>query len=90
MSVRETQDATKQRISGDDALSVLAGVDRVIAMKGKSVVEFDLSHDRPDDETLRKHLIGPTGNLRAPTARAGKTLYVGFNEEGYRKMFKSL
>ena len=28
-------------------------------------------------------MLGPTGNLRAPTLRAGKTLIVGFNEDAY-------
>jgi arsenate reductase-like glutaredoxin family protein len=28
-------------------------------------------------------LLGPTGNLRAPTLRTGKTLLVGFNEEAW-------
>ncbi len=26
-------------------------------------------------------MLGPTGNLRAPTIRRGKTVIVGFNEE---------
>jgi hypothetical protein len=26
-------------------------------------------------------MLGPTGNLRAPTVRAGKIVIVGFNEE---------
>jgi hypothetical protein len=30
-------------------------------------------------------VLGPTGNLRAPTLRVGKTLLVGFSEEVYRK-----
>jgi len=34
---------------------------------------------------LLSHLIGPTGNLRAPTAKVGKMLIVGFNEEAYQK-----
>lgn len=28
-------------------------------------------------------MLGPTGNLRAPTLRAGKTVLVGFNDETY-------
>ena len=28
-------------------------------------------------------MLGPTGNLRAPTIRSGKTLLVGFHEETY-------
>ena len=31
-------------------------------------------------------LIGPSGNLRAPTVRKGRVLLVGFNEEIYRRI----
>ena len=31
------------------------------------------------------HLMGPTGNLRAPTLRIGDTLVVGFSEETYKE-----
>jgi len=42
-----------------------------------------MKKDAPDDETLLSHMLGPTGNLRAPVIRKGKTLLVGFNEEAY-------
>jgi hypothetical protein len=29
--------------------------------------------------------LGPTGNLRAPTIRKGKTVLVGFNQEAFEK-----
>lgn len=32
-------------------------------------------------------MLGPTGNLRAPTVRAGATLLVGFNEDAYVDVF---
>ena len=51
--------------------------------KGKKVSTFSMSKDAPDDATLLAHLLGPTGNLRAPTIVRGKTLLVGFNEEVY-------
>ena len=28
-------------------------------------------------------MLGPTGNLRAPTIRKGKTVLVGFNQDVY-------
>jgi len=83
--VKETVDASKVRIGPDDALQVLEGMDRMIAMRGAKVEVFDLKKNRPDDETLLGKLIGPSGNLRAPTAKVGKTLLVGFNEEAYAK-----
>jgi hypothetical protein len=66
-----------------DALALARRVDRVIAAKGKSVVTIELA-DNPDDDTLLAHLLGPTGNLRAPAAVVGRTLVIGFNEELYR------
>lgn len=79
----ETVKADKTRIGPDEALKMLAGVDRLVAARGKKVTVFDLKRDRPDEATLLAHLIGPTGNLRAPTARVGRTLMVGFNPEMY-------
>lgn len=54
--------------------------------KGSKVVHFDLKKDDPDDEVLLSHMLGPTGNLRAPTFRIGQTLVVGFNDEMYKKV----
>jgi hypothetical protein len=86
--VDESVAANKTRIGPADALKLLSGIDRLIAARGKRVVEFDLKRDRPDDETLLAHLIGPTGNLRAPTARVGKTLLVGFNPDVYGRVLE--
>ncbi len=84
--VAVTINSQKERIGPADALKLLDGVRRLVAMKGKNVVEFDLVKDRPDDETLLKHLIGPTGKLRAPSIRVGDTFAVGFNPESYQKI----
>jgi arsenate reductase-like glutaredoxin family protein len=65
---------------------LLAGVKKLVAARGKKVEVFDLVKNRPDDETLLARLIGPTGNLRAPTVRVGTTLVVGFNEDAYREV----
>lgn len=53
------------------------------------MVTFDMKKDPPDDDTLAAHLLGPTGNLRAPTLRKGKTLLVGFGAEAYRQVLGS-
>ena len=42
-----------------------------------------MKKDPPDDETLLSQMLGPTGNLRAPTIVQGKVVYVGFNEQTY-------
>ena len=40
-----------------------------------------------DADELRKVAIGPSGNLRAPTFRAGKSWCIGFNDEAYGAFF---
>ena len=51
--------------------------------KGKKVVHLDLKKDKPSQTEMLKLILGPTGNLRAPTLRVGKVLVVGFNDEMY-------
>jgi len=58
----------------------------VYATKGKKVVHVHLRRDKPDRATLEGLLIGPSGNLRAPTLRRGRTLLVGFDEATYTKV----
>ena len=62
--------------------------DKIVVAKGKKVVTFDMKKDPPDDATLAAYLLGPTGNLRAPTIRRGKVLLVGFSNEAYRQHLK--
>ena len=82
----DTADATKERKGRDEALALAHSMQRVVVAKGKKVVAFDLKKDAPDDDTLAAHLLGPTGNLRAPTLVKGKTLLVGFNDEAYQEV----
>ena len=51
--------------------------------KGKKVLTFRPGKPDYDAEEVRKVSIGPSGNLRAPTLRAGKAWYVGFSEDAY-------
>lgn len=82
--VSEVTDATKSRRGQKEALALAHQAETIVVAKGKKVVKFDMKKDPPDDETLLAHLLGPTGNLRAPALRQGKTLLVGFNEEVYQ------
>ena len=62
-------------------------VNEIYVAKGKKVIHLNMKKDKPDKATLTKLLLGPTGNLRAPTLRKGKTLVVGFDVETYEKVF---
>jgi arsenate reductase-like glutaredoxin family protein len=86
--VHAVADAKKDRRGRAEALALAKTVGTVVVAKGKKLVTFDMKNDPPDDDTLSAHLLGPTGNLRAPALRRGETLYVGFNEDAYRALTK--
>jgi arsenate reductase-like glutaredoxin family protein len=65
---------------------MLKGADLLIAARGKKVERIDLGAEKPDKATVERLMLGPTGNLRAPTLRVGRTILVGFDEETYRKV----
>ena len=87
METKEEVNARKTTLKRGDALALLKSVTEVYAARGKKVVHFDLKKDKPSTDELTKVLLGPTGNLRAPALRKGKTLFVGFDEATYQEVF---
>jgi arsenate reductase-like glutaredoxin family protein len=79
-------DARKNRLSAKDAIKMARAADKLYVAKGTKVVYLDMKKDKPDDDTLAGLLMGPTGNMRAPTLRVGKTLLVGFDESAYKEV----
>lgn len=53
----------------------------VVVAKGRKVSVFEPG-GKPGAEIVDA-MLGPTGNLRAPTIRAGKTVLVGFDEDTF-------
>jgi hypothetical protein len=86
VQVASQVDAKKATIRGEAALAVLKGVDELYVMKGTKVVHVDLTKEKPAKAGLLSLLLGPTGNLRAPTLRKGRTLLVGFDANTYGKV----
>ena len=80
------EDANKKTRGADGARDLLKDADEIYIAKGKNVVHFDLKSASADE--VMPMMLGPTGNLRAPTLRKGRTLMVGFNKETYEKLFK--
>jgi len=70
------------KLGRDDAARLARDATRVIVAKGKKVIEFQTGGKAPSQ--CVDAMLGPTGNLRAPTLRVGKTLLVGFDEDAYR------
>lgn len=79
-------DAKKSTLGKADALALLKKADELYAAKGKNVVHLDLKSASLDEAVAL--MLGPTGNLRAPTLVRGKTILVGFDEATYQKVLK--
>ncbi len=77
---KETVLASK-KLGRSDAATLAKAASKVIVAKGKKVDEFKTAGKAP--KAAVDAMLGPTGNLRAPTLRVGKTIVVGFNEETY-------
>ena len=84
ISIGETVKASA-KLQAEDARTMLKDASKLIAMKGAKISEFTLPAQAGDEAV--QAMLGPTGNLRAPTIRSGTTLLVGFNEEIFRQHF---
>jgi len=81
IAIVEQRDARKEPCTAQDAWGLLSQGDRVVAVKGKTVQNLQVSEK--NREAILKMAIGPSGNLRAPTFKIGKYYVVGFNDEMY-------
>ncbi|TMB44917.1 MAG: hypothetical protein E6J55_07850 [Deltaproteobacteria bacterium] len=81
---RTTADAKRERLGPREAFALTSGTDELYVAKGKKVVHLDLRRSRPDRDALLGLLLGPSGNLRAPAMRVGKTLCIGFAPDMYQ------
>ena len=80
MEVLDTVPASR-KLGINDAMALVGQADRLVVAKGKRLTELDLNTETPTDDVVAKLMLGPTGNLRAPTLRVGRTLVVGYNEQ---------
>ncbi len=73
-----------RRLSAEDARALAAAATTVIVAKGKQLETYKPA-GKPTAELIAA-MLGPTGNLRAPTLVSGKTVLVGFNEASYAEV----
>ena len=62
-------------------LGLLEGVNELYVARGKKILHFDLTAERPADEELVALLSSRFGKLRAPTMRSENRVLVGYNAE---------
>jgi hypothetical protein len=79
-------DARKERIGARKAWDLFHKAKSITTAKGKKVERWDPGTD--DKATILQHVMGPSGNLRAPTYRIKDEFVVGFNPELYDMLMK--
>jgi len=84
VKIDEIVDARKKVIKEDGAWDILKEAETLHVGRGKKTVVF--TPDAKSKEDILKMSLGRTGNLRAPTLRVGKVLYVGYNDDMYREL----
>ncbi len=67
-------------------MQIVSQVDEIYAAKQNKVSHLDLKKEKPSKQEIADFILGPTGNLRAPSIRVGKTLIIGFNKELLEKL----
>ena len=72
--------SASKKMGRKDAVALIKAANKVIVAKGRKVQSFP--GGKASKEVVDA-LLGPTGNLRAPMMRVGKTLLVGFDESSY-------
>jgi hypothetical protein len=63
----------------------MQGATKITVAKGKNLLEWKPATD--DQEAILASVMGPSGNLRAPTWLIGNEFLVGFHEEHYHQRF---
>jgi hypothetical protein len=79
-------DARKQSFDAKAAVALLRTGKRILAAKGKKIVELD--PQTAADAEIAAAALGPSGNLRAPAIRAAGSYLVGFSEETFSRMLR--
>jgi hypothetical protein len=81
----ETVPASR-KLGREEARALVRDARRVLVSKGRSTRDLRGGPDAGDE--VVDALLGPTGNLRAPTLRVGGTLLIGFAEEAYQEVLE--
>ena len=85
IAIEEKVPASK-KLGEPEARELARQAGTLIVAKGKKLSEFAAGAGVSRDAIAA--MLGPTGNLRAPTVKVGKTVLIGFNESAYRQAFE--
>ncbi len=73
--------SASRKLGRADAEALVAGAETIYVARGRKQTELQASEPGAADL-----MLGPTGNLRAPVVRVGRTLIVGYHEEALNQV----
>lgn len=76
-----------RKLGRADALAMAREAERLVAAKGKKVTTLDLRTAPPAEGVIAALMLGPTGNLRSPLMRVGRTIVIGYNDQAFAEIF---
>ena len=82
--MNEITNASKEKIDANQAWEMIKSASSIHVAKGKKTISWNPKSD--DQEEILKTVMGPSGNLRAPTWKIGSDILVGFSEEQYQQV----
>ena len=82
--MNEITNASKEKIDANQAWETIKSASSIHVAKGKKAISWNPKSD--DREEILKTVMGPSGNLRAPTWKIGSDILVGFSEEQYQQV----
>lgn len=90
LSVRETDviAARKAKYGLKEATDLARQARWVYTGRGRKFEKTDMAQEK-NARVVGEKMLGPTGNLRAPVVRVGKTLVVGWCEPAWEEVFGS-
>lgn len=78
----EEEVPASRKLGETEARAIAKASSKVYVAKGKKLDVFDIKSAKISEITEK--MLGPTGNLRAPTMRVGKITVVGFSDEAFQ------
>ena len=63
-------------------------VDVLLVSKGRRFERYDLRRKDFDRGEMLARMVGPTGNLRAPTLRRDRLVVVGFHPDAMKELVR--
>ena len=85
-SIQITEEVSASKKLGEtEAKNLLNKASKIMIFKGKNIHSFTIKDE--SKTSITPLMLGPTGNLRAPTIIYKNLLIVGFNEDKFSEIF---